>query len=156
MRYIGLGFIIFLISSFSLAHAQTKSPLCHLLHNPSSDIHFKPGVDVHGKAVAPADLNQPPVIVENVIKIPLTIDMAARLGRRIPAGTELETSLGLIEIYPDGRVVYNGEDWRDQANALCHTEKHHRQKTPNPLTSENYQKPSSDVIQGEDFMEEGL
>lgn len=51
-------------------------------HRPSDDVTYKPGVDVHGKAVAPADLNGGYAsMVPDEITIPISIDLADRLGR---------------------------------------------------------------------------
>jgi len=49
---------------------------------PDADVAYKPGVDVNGDPVAPADLNGGyPNMVPDEITIPIGVDLADRLGR---------------------------------------------------------------------------
>lgn len=102
------------------AYAQNDLALCRLMAQNSGvkGAAYQPGVDVNGNAVAPADVSAVPSIVPDVIRIPLTVDLAQRLGK-VPAGTELKTDMGMVEIHKDGRVVFNGEDWSNQAAVIC-------------------------------------
>jgi hypothetical protein len=70
------------------AHAETvtvSAADCRRLvnHRPSDDVAYKPGMDVHGRAVAPADLGggYPAMGVVDEIDIPISVDLADRLGR---------------------------------------------------------------------------
>ncbi|MFT5540142.1 MAG: hypothetical protein ACI82H_001668 [Alphaproteobacteria bacterium] len=81
-------------------------------HVPSPDVAYKPGVDVHGKKVAPADLpGSNPIAVPKIVNIPITIDLAARYG--IPATSNLfkaEAYAGTARVrVSDGRAWFNGK-----------------------------------------------
>jgi hypothetical protein len=79
-------------------------------HQPLPDVSYKPGVDVKGRKVAPADVNDAPQI-----KVPetITFDAAADLRRfGIPASSPLfqpNVGIGRVDVLPDGRVFFNGE-----------------------------------------------
>ena len=90
-----------------------------MIHTPSSDVSYKPSVDVNGNAVAPADLNAAPPIsgVSEYTEVPLNIDLAKKLNLSQPA--EMMANYGSLKIYDTGRVVYNGQDITSNANVLC-------------------------------------
>jgi hypothetical protein len=79
---------------------------------------YTPGVDVNGNAVVPADLKAA-AGANDVIKIPVTIDLAKSLTQNLPAGTEMDAAVSMIEIHKDGKVMYNGQDVTQQASAVC-------------------------------------
>jgi hypothetical protein len=92
-------------------------------HVPSADVAYKPGVDVRGKKVAPADLpGSKPIAVPEFINIPITIDLAARFG--IPATSSLfkaEAYAGTARVrVSDGRAWFNGQPLSsNEAHALA-------------------------------------
>jgi hypothetical protein len=94
------------------AFAQDSQALCKLMAT------YTPGVDVHGNAVVPADLKAA-AGANDVIKIPVTIDLAKTLSQNLPAGTEMDAAVSMIEIHKDGKVMYNGQDVTQQASAVC-------------------------------------
>lgn len=101
-------------------HAQTtvritESDCSRLVtHVASSDVSYRPGVDVNGNAVAPADLNpQPQISVPDVISIPVTIDLATNLG--IDPNFLARPTVGEVQITRDGRVSFNGQPIGDSA-----------------------------------------
>jgi hypothetical protein len=107
-------FVIFAVFLVILApaHAQTTLQItesdCSQLvtHVASSDVSYRPGVDVNGNAVAPADLNaQPQIAVPDVISIPVTIDLATNLGINTPFLAR--PTVGEVQITRDGRVTFN-------------------------------------------------
>lgn len=102
------------------ARAQ-DADLCRIMtaYKPPADVNYQPGVDVHGKPVVPADLNAPMPQMVDVVRIPLTVNLADRLNGSLPAGTELEGVVGMLEIHRDGRVIYNGQDLTSAAKAVC-------------------------------------
>lgn len=102
------------------AYAQNDLALCRLRaqHVAATDVTYKPGVDVHGNPVVPADLNAVPNMVPDVIKIPMNIDLAQRLGK-VPAGMDMKSEMGMAEIHRDGRVTFNGQDLTPQAAVVC-------------------------------------
>lgn len=107
-------FVIFAVFLVILApaHAQTTLQItesdCSQLvtHVASSDVSYRPGVDVNGNAVAPADLNaQPQIAVPDVISIPVTIDLATNLGINTPFLAR--PTVGEVQTTRDGRVTFN-------------------------------------------------
>lgn len=112
------------------AQAQTitiDSAACRALlveHRPAADVEYKPGVDAHGRPVAPADLNagtQPSVLFSS-----FTFDLRTDLAPFLPAGSRLirpELSVGRIALDSKGAVMFNGEPVatgdRSALAALC-------------------------------------
>lgn len=89
-----------------------------MVHTPSNDVAYKPGVDVNGNPVASADLNPAPQAMPTTYtEVPLNIDLAKKLNLSQPA--VMEGNFGNLKIYNDGRVVYNGQDITNQANVVC-------------------------------------
>jgi hypothetical protein len=79
-------------------------------HQPAPDVAYKPGVDVKGRKVAPADLNDAPQI-----KVPETITFDAAVDLRrfgIPNSSPLfqpNVSVGRVDVQQDGKVFFNGQ-----------------------------------------------
>jgi len=79
-------------------------------HQPAPDVAYKPGVDVKGRKVAPADINDAPQI-----KVPETITFDAAVDLRrfgIPSSSPLfqpNVGIGRVDVEQDGRVFFNGE-----------------------------------------------
>ena len=91
------------------------------VHTPSEDVAYKPGVDVDGNAVAPADLpaQGAAMTVPDYIEVPLTVDMAQRLNQPVPEGVKMEGVIGNLRLYKDGRISYNGTDVLAHTSAMC-------------------------------------
>lgn len=101
---------------------ESVPPECRVLpdHKPSHDVEYRPGVDVHGKAVVPADINAPlSGLAGRPVVVPLTVDLAQRLQGVSRPDIGMEGTLGFLEIYPDGRVTYDGQDLTSQVHVLC-------------------------------------
>lgn len=98
------------------AHASVDT-LCSTL----SYADYTPGIDVHGNAVVPADV-QPfgNADLPQAIEIPMTINMAEYLGVVLPTGSEMPASFGSFAVFTDGRVTYQGRDLTHNATAACH------------------------------------
>ena len=79
---------------------------------------YQAGVDVNGNAVAPADIASVPSSIPDYIEVPMTIDLAQKLGAA-PAGAEMALPVANLKLYKDGRVEYNGQDITSNAGALC-------------------------------------
>jgi hypothetical protein len=79
-------------------------------HVPAPDVAYRPGVDVRGRPVAPADL---PGTVRIDVPETITFDAAADLRRfGLPAGSRLyapHADIGQITIERDGRAYFNGQ-----------------------------------------------
>ena len=125
--YIILG----VVSFASLAQAADKTDgvsssiaveriICQpaIMHTPSSDVTYKPGVDVNGNPVASADLNPaPPIMNTTYTEVPLNIDLARKL--KLSPEKEMEGTFGNLKIYQDGHILYNGQDITQQAYVVC-------------------------------------
>jgi hypothetical protein len=100
---------ILLVAAGTLpAAAQTISEWdCRRLerHVPAPDVVYRPGVDVRGRSVAPADLNPAVPIVPERFAIYLGVDLRERLG--LPPDLIADLPLGVIEI-DNGTVLFNG------------------------------------------------
>lgn len=81
-------------------------------HQPAPDVAYKPGVDVHGRSVTPADLDSNRrVKLPEVIAIPLhvPIDSLLKKGVTSPVG-ESEVGVGLVTVdRSTGEVLYEGQ-----------------------------------------------
>jgi hypothetical protein len=86
-------------------------------HRASADVAYKPGVDVNGNPVTPADLpGQARITAPNEITINLTIDVLQQYG--VPADSLLspsgEASVGTIKYdISSGKLTYNGQSLTD-------------------------------------------
>ena len=80
-------------------------------HSPSADVEYKPGVDVHGKAVAPADLGgSRPVKLRETFEFDITLQVFERLGITVAKGLdESELTVGTVSVDKRGNVSFNGE-----------------------------------------------
>jgi len=93
-------------------------------HMPDPDVAYQPSVDVYGRSVPPADLEDVPGI-----RVPdtITFDAAVDLGRfGIPPSSPLfepNVRIGEIRVESDGRVFFNGEPLQSREiaalEALC-------------------------------------
>ena len=87
-------------------------------HVPDDDVTYKPGVDVRGNKVAPADLNGGSNILNALpkeIEFPVTIDFFKYAGIAVPNGVSGEQNIGTIS-YRNGRVYFNDQPLGDDAN----------------------------------------
>ncbi|WP_404426887.1 hypothetical protein [Thalassospira australica] len=95
-------------------------------HVPDDDVAYKPGVDVYGRKVAPADLNGGSPILDALpkeIEFPVTIDFFEYAGISVPDGISGESNIGKIT-YRNGRVYFNdtpigNEAGQDELAAAC-------------------------------------
>lgn len=118
---------IFVLTALLLATAVVPAmaqdanlALCKLRsqHVAAPNTAYQAGVDAQGRAVVPADYSASTSVVPDVVRIPMTVDLAQRLGS-VPAGAEMKASTGMIEIHKDGRVSFNGQDMTEVAVVLC-------------------------------------
>lgn len=82
-------------------------------HTPNTDVEHV------GDAEVPADLNAVSKPILSPILIPITLDLAERYALNIPDDIQLEPDIAMIEIYVDGRVLYNGQDISSRAQDIC-------------------------------------
>lgn len=134
-RDIFLGAVILL--GPGSAGAQTVSitdrDCARIVHySAPPDVAYQPGVDVHGRPVAPADLNPQPQVGNQ----PITIDITADLHKYgVPLTSPLllpGARLGQVTVEDNGRRVYfNGQTLGDTeekaiADACRDRQKHRR------------------------------
>lgn len=119
MKKLILTTLVLLAAPFP-AFAQNDLALCKLRaqHVSDTNVAYQPGVDVRGNPVVPADVGAAPSIVPDNIRIPMTVDLAKRLGT-VPKGAELNADMGFVEIRRDGQVTFNGQDLTSQTNIAC-------------------------------------
>ena len=94
-------------------------------HQPAPGVTYTPGVDVHGRAVAPADLpGQPQMAIPDEIAIDVTVEIQQRFG--IPSNSALfkpEARVGTVVVKPDGSATFNGQPLtspeQQALSALC-------------------------------------
>jgi len=104
-----LPFMVFSLPAYA-SDVQITREACQWLtkHQPEQDVEYVEGVDVHGRAVVPAE--QPSdneIELPETIRIPLNVDLEAYLGISIPL-SEPEANLGLISLGRDG-LLFNGK-----------------------------------------------
>ena len=98
--------------------------LCYLWaeYQDTGTADYTPGVDVDGDAVAPADVSgslPPDTFSPDKYTIPVNIDVAQYFDRDFNIGTEMFTTAGVVDIYTDGRVLYNGQSISDDLASVC-------------------------------------
>jgi len=102
------------------AMAQERMPAACKLIPDANNVVYKPGIDVDGNAVVPADLNSNPMGgMLNIIKVPLEFDLAQRISGLNIDGVNMESSLGMIEIHQNGKIMYNDQDITKPVMTLC-------------------------------------
>lgn len=121
MRKALFAFILFFCAP---AYAQGDAALCqfwkHINSSSSVSAAYQPGVDVHGKPVVPADINAPSSsFLPSRITFPVNVDLAQAFALPLPAGTQMDANMGMIEVYTNGKVLYNGQDMTAQTQAFC-------------------------------------
>ena len=95
--------------------AITRADCARLVaHVPAPDVAHRPGVDVYGREVAPADLDGAPRIeTPETILIGIEIDLLERFD--IPVS---HTGAEVGEVaYRDGRFTFDGQPLQDEAQA---------------------------------------
>lgn len=111
--------------AFAIEQIVVTAQACKKIveHIPSKDVEYKPGVDVHGKKVAPADLSTGyPKLVPDEITINVAADLADRLGRKrakdsgLPGNSGLRPTLPYGGNIPLGKVTVKGNRvfWNDE------------------------------------------
>ena len=111
MRKIALTAFILLASGWALpaaAEIAISRRDCERLvrHEPSADVTYQPGVDVHGRPVVPADLGGGQQIeLPDVIYIPIEVLIQDKYG--IPANSVLYDATALVGVVSvRGNQVY--------------------------------------------------
>lgn len=109
--------LLFVGNVYAADPAAPDPTLCRALtaYTPSADVDYKPGVDVRGHYVAPADIDSSGAApLPKIITIPLTVSLAKILNldtNQYPAsqfGAGTEAQIGTLTV--DGnKVLLNGK-----------------------------------------------
>ena len=123
---IGLVMIFASAAMPALAQAPSDPPTirvdpaaCRFVsrHQPSADVEYKPGVDVDGNPVAPADLPDAYAIeLPKNIDIAITADIARRFGIATNNLYRGEAQIGTVTVQGD-KVLFNGRPLQPAAEA---------------------------------------
>ena len=137
-----------IVLPFQSVSAEDIHTLCRKIanHKPKPGVHYQPGVDVKGNAVAPADLNSNFNFKAKPIVIPIKIDLLERFEIDLPQGFELEPEVANFTIHPDGRVEYNGEEVTQRAGLVCAQERAKSLKSKTPKIKQKNGQTGIDVI----------
>ena len=95
--------------------------ICSKLYVPATgnqSPNYQAGIDVHGNAVVPADINSAENAGPDYVEVPMTIDLAKRMGVA-PTGAEMQMPVANLKLYKNGKVEYNGQDISSNAASLC-------------------------------------
>ncbi|MBI4182626.1 MAG: hypothetical protein HY521_01355 [Proteobacteria bacterium] len=117
MRAALVGLAAFLLSAAAAESADTIITVSRdecdrvVRHTPAPDVTYKPGVDVYGRQVAPADLGGGSQIeLPKEFTIDLAVDITDRFGVPAPAGRyEGKIPVGKVTVR-EGRVLFNGKE----------------------------------------------
>lgn len=86
-------------------------------HQPSADVEYKPGVDVNGKAVAPADLpDSYGIDLPTSIDIEITADIARSFGIATNNLYRGKAQIGTVTVQGN-QVLFNGKPIQSAAEA---------------------------------------
>ena len=91
---------------------------------------YKSGVRVSGEEVTPAEGPQAGRDVREVVTVPLTIDLARRMGVNVPDSIEMKAQLGILHIDREGAIRFDNKDITDKARQLCNSAEGGQQKGP--------------------------
>ena len=89
-------------------------------HRPAPDVLYRPGVNLRGRPVAPADIDRPPLELPAEIGVDILVPwpdsvqpgIARPEARRRPDAPPVryrgEVYVGLVTLAPDGSLLFNG------------------------------------------------
>lgn len=84
-------------------------------HTARADVRYRPGVDVEGRPVAPADLpGRARIHLPKDIVIEIDVHLETLLGLTLAPGVDPDARLGYV-VVRDGRVFFNGQPLFDAA-----------------------------------------
>ena len=87
-------------------------------HRPAPDVAYRPGVDVNGRPVVPADLNAPSIELPEELSFEIDVPMLPRDRRRsADRGYYGEALVGFLTLHRDGSLSFNGRPMDDRSVA---------------------------------------
>ncbi len=112
MRFpIALIFVLALPAAAAAVTLTISKAECQKLmrHQPSADVAYRPGVDVRGRRVAPADLDGGTnVAVPQEVGILITVELERTIGAAASGLYKPEAYIGNV-VYQNGRAWFNGQ-----------------------------------------------
>lgn len=109
-----LTLILSNIAFIPVIQAETYD-LCALSHirehRPANAVNHEPRADVNHHIS--------PITVPDPMHIPLTVDMAQRMDIDLPQGIEMQGMIGLLSVYKNGRIMYDGKDLTRNIQDIC-------------------------------------
>ncbi len=86
-------------------------------HVPGDDVAYRPGVDVRGRPVAPADLEGAPALaLPESYRVRIEVDSNDRFGIPAKSGNyDADVAVGEALVEADGRVLFNGQPLGSEA-----------------------------------------
>jgi len=86
-------------------------------HEPAPDVTYRPGLDVRGRPVVPADLNAPSIELPEELAFEITVPMPSRNRRHFERDDYFgEALVGFLTLHADGTLSFNGRPL-DEAGA---------------------------------------
>ncbi|MSO70809.1 MAG: hypothetical protein EXQ88_02135 [Alphaproteobacteria bacterium] len=90
---------------------QLSAETCRSLvaHAPAPDVAFQPGVDGRGQPVAPADLPEERLELQNPITVEIEVDLFRRFGITVEGRSNYKgrAVIGTVEVDTAGGVQFN-------------------------------------------------
>ncbi len=115
----------FVMNGAAHANEILAKALCqNIADYQSDDAEYKPGVDVNGNAMVPADLNRIEVPIVDPVNSMVEIDFEEYFDLDLSdvPGAEIKPTIADFEIFQDGRILYNGQDITQKVVARCNEE----------------------------------
>ncbi len=128
MRYLVLFMALFAFNDAAMAQDVQVISSCSAAAKLAADqgAEYKPGVDVHGKAVTSANLNNEIKALSYPIEIPIEVNLIEFLDLELPdaarGAVELDPNVAFLSVHEDGRIEYNGQDVSSKVSYSCEEE----------------------------------
>lgn len=94
---------------------------CTLMENVKGDVRHVPDADVAHQPIDGVELAPAHPSLPEKMEIPITFDMLQHMGVNVPAGMEGVANVAQVDVYLDGRVMYNGKDISGNLSGMCAT-----------------------------------
>jgi hypothetical protein len=81
-------------------------------HVAAAGVDYQPGIDVHGAPVAPADVEEPDIVLPDVIPISISVDLVDQFRLRPDSPLlNIDAGIGIVEFQlSSGRLYFNGTE----------------------------------------------
>ena len=107
---------VYMVIGLLIAWSNNSTIAYDFCENYSNDTHYNithtPRADVIHRGQGTINIPDP-------VYVPLTIELAKTYDIDLPLGGELDAQFGMMEIYKDGRILYDGRDISSQIESAC-------------------------------------